>query len=673
MEYSKKDDATLLTKQSAPSMDNKGHSVVQYGSFNPAFLEHETDAPDKLSAPVPQDQSEGTTSLDIVDLSYTIKEHPGHWWHGSCLRKSRLKTVLHSLYMTFTKGEITALIGSSGSGKTSLLDVISGRAQGEVSGLVTYKKELCTRDTMKQVSSYVLQADRLLPTLTVKETLTYMAYLKLPGQLTSSEIDAKVQSVIADMGLQHVAESRIGGAVVRGVSGGEKRRITIGVQLLKDPEILLLDEPTSGLDAFTARQLVSSLAQLAHRGKLVILTIHQPRSDIFNLLDKVAILTIGRLAFNGKPDHLVSYFTSIGYPCPRNQNPCDVYVDITSVDRRSPGVEKSTSKKVQKLCDAFANSDLQTSLVKRLSVGLTYRKSDGAENNVGSKNEMPPWTRKMQCLLKRMYIHLWRDRGAFLGRFLMLPFFVPFILIFLGRLNTEQESIQNRLGLIYQATQVTAYVGMTHSIALFPVLRELFYREYQDGLYSTFTFLLAYCLHCLPFNMVTVTVFSSIFYWSAGMNNNDTLSFAAFVLVCLILVQFGETLTAGILGVFRNVPLANNTTALVFSASGLLASGLLRAVTNMPDFLEWAGYIAIHKYAAEIVVANEFHNLNFTCSHHSQQETQCLTTGDQYLKLFYRDALDNMSRNFGILAGYSVGGFVLSVLLFKARGLPTLH
>ncbi|RUS79955.1 hypothetical protein EGW08_012299 [Elysia chlorotica] len=136
----------------------------------------------------------------------------------------------------------------------------------------------------------------------------------------------QVQAVIELMGLKHVAESRIGGAMIRGVSGGEKRRISIGLQLLKDPEILLLDEPTSGLDSFTARNLVSTLANLAHKkGKLVLMSVHQPRSDIVNMLDKIAILTGGQLAYLGTPSQMVPYFTGIGYTCPLNENPCDIY------------------------------------------------------------------------------------------------------------------------------------------------------------------------------------------------------------------------------------------------------------------------------------------------------------------------------------------------------------
>ncbi|KAK3800296.1 hypothetical protein RRG08_062493 [Elysia crispata] len=100
--------------------------------------------------------------LSVVGITYTVKESPGHWWNGSFLRRAKLKQVLHNLTMTFNKGELTALIGASGSGKTSLLDVISGRAEGTVEGVVSYKHNQCRRAMMRQKASYVLQADRLL-------------------------------------------------------------------------------------------------------------------------------------------------------------------------------------------------------------------------------------------------------------------------------------------------------------------------------------------------------------------------------------------------------------------------------------------------------------------------------------------------------------------------------
>ncbi|XP_055879277.1 ATP-binding cassette sub-family G member 5-like isoform X1 [Biomphalaria glabrata] len=616
------------------------------------------------------DASQEAPSLNIIGLSYVVKERVGHWWTGSCCRSARTKVVLNNLCMTFATGELTALVGTSGSGKTSLLDVISGRSTGVTTGVVSYEGQQCTRKMMRQKSSYVLQADRLLPTLTVRETLTYMAYLKLPGHFKPSDINRKVQTVITDMGLNHVAENRIGGAIVRGVSGGEKRRITIGVQLLKDPDILLLDEPTSGLDAFTAHHLVQSLADLAHKGKLVIMSIHQPRSDIFRLLDKIAILTIGQLAFLGRPDQMVPYFTSVGYSCPVNQNPCDIYIDLTSVDRRTPDQEVKTLKRAKKLCAAFTNNEIYTEILKRITFGLSQYDSEETQGTVERVSKSPSYPRTFNCLLNRMNIHVWRNRGDCLGRFIFLPFFIPFIIMFLGRLGLNQESIQDRLGVIYQASQVPPYMGIVNGVALYPALRDLFYREYQDGLYSTLTFLGVYYVHCLPFNIISSLVFSGILYWSVGLNP-DLVSFGCFILVVVMLSQIGEMVTVSIMGVFRNIQLASNATTLIFSASGVVASGLLRTIENMPTVLQWASYIAVHKYSTAILVGNEFHGLKFTCP--EQAAEQCMMKGDNFINTYYPHALEHMTRNFIILGGYSTAVFILAFIVMKIRGIPTLH
>ncbi|GFO10245.1 ATP-binding cassette sub-family g member 5 [Plakobranchus ocellatus] len=416
--------------------------------------------------PAEKDAPQPTACLSVVGLTYTVKERPGHWWNGNFLRRAKPKQVLHNLCMTFNKGELTALVGSSGSGKTSLLDVIAGRAEGQVDGVVSYKHEQCTRTMMRQKASYVLQADRLLSTLTVRETLTYMALMKLPGNMTAKEIDKKVQTVIEDMGLRQVSDNRIGGTMIRGVSGGEKRRITIGVQLLKDPEILLLDEPTSGLDSFTARHLVSTLASLAHKGdKLVLLSIHQPRSEIFNMFDRIGILTTGQLAYLGPPSLMVPYFTDIGHPCPRNENPCDFYMDISSVDRRTAESERSTLRKAQSLCNAFSKSVLQESMIDKITSGLNYHYDDERDPSQPQQNQSPSLLRVFLCVLERMNLHLWRDRSNLVGRLLQLPFFVPFMIIFIGRLGFTMGSIQDRLGILYQGTQAPPYIGLTNAVA----------------------------------------------------------------------------------------------------------------------------------------------------------------------------------------------------------------
>ncbi|XP_067682300.1 ATP-binding cassette sub-family G member 5-like [Haliotis asinina] len=608
--------------------------------------------------------------VSIRDVSYTVKEWMGPWWKGACFRERRQRKVLKNISMLLESGKMTAIIGSSGSGKTSLLDVISCRGEGEVNGEICFRNRKCTRSLMKTYASYVMQADRLLPNLTVRETLRYTAYLKLPRSTSKADVEEKVQKVIMDMGLRNVADSRIGGAIIRGISGGEKRRVTIALQLLQDPEILLLDEPTTGLDSYTARYLVSNLADIAHRGKIVVLTIHQPRSDIFKLLDQVAILSLGELAYFGKVDDLVPYFTNLGYPCPKYANPLDEYIDVSSVDRRTPASEESTFKRVRHIVNTYAESETLNKM--RHSIADSFARSAVVKTGYWRGHMGAGNLRVLWVLLNRMNTNLRRDRSSFMWRLTMLPNFVLFVVIFLGRLQYNQKSVQDRTGLLYQCVSVPPWVSIVNVIGLFPSIREVYYRESRDGLYSSFTFLAAYALHVLPFCMISSAVFATLIYWISGMNSDPVL-FGEFLAVVFILHYGGELLTVSMMGLYFDPQLANNTTALICSASTVLASGFLRTLDNLPEPLKWLSWGTIQKYASEIYVANEFHNLNLTCEDSSKLVPCVFPNGERYLELFYPGALGHIKRNFGAITGFLAGFFLLACITYKVRGTPNLH
>ncbi|KAL8617304.1 hypothetical protein ACOMHN_061018 [Nucella lapillus] len=473
--------------------------------------------PSLCPTPNPRFVNEADTevaTLALQDVNYDVLYRTGRWWRGACFRHQHVKRVLRDVNMDFPTGQLIALVGSSGSGKTSLLDVIAHRGEGTVRGMMTYDRRRCTKEMMQQRMSYVIQADRLLPNLTVRETLTYTAYLKLPGYSQRGRIEDTVDSVINRMGLRAVADSRVGGAVVRGVSGGEKRRVTIAIQLLKDPDILLLDEPTTGLDSFTARHLVASLQQLARQGRLVILSIHQPRSDIAKLLDRTALMCQGQVLYYGPTTEMVPYFTELGYPSPTYANPLDTYIDVVSMDRRIMDSQLETSGRVQELQEAYRGSNLLAT-TKRLVAEQVRRRSHLPATSLAAtrSSKTPGWFRVFSTLTSRMNLNLYRDRRSFVSRCVMLPLFVPFIVVFLGRLKHTQSSIQDRMGLLYQSVQVPPYVGIINAVALFPQLRNHFYREGSDGLYSSATFVLTYTVHILPFVTVASVIFSSFVYW----------------------------------------------------------------------------------------------------------------------------------------------------------------
>lgn len=608
-------------------------------------------------------------NLNIQNLNYKVTEFVGPWWTGACLRRRKSKHVLRDISLQVKSGEITAILGNSGSGKTSLLDVIACRSTGTVSGKVCYNNVVCTRDVIQQRATYVMQADRLLPNLTVRETLRYTARLKLPGDTRTKVIERKVGEVIMQMGLKDVADCRIGGSIIRGISGGEQRRVTIAIQMLKDPDIVLLDEPTSGLDSYTARYLVSNLRDLSRRGKIVLLTIHQPSSDIFHMFDQIGIMSHGQMVYCGPAPKMIPYFTSLGYPCDKYTNPLDRYVDVASVDRRDKQRETESIERVESLVAAFKNSAIHLETIDQIS-SMVAKLFSASSYNGFSKQKGPSIWRVYKTLLGRMYTNLFRDRKDYFARIFLLPLFMVFILLFLGRLKHTQSSIQDRIGLLYQSSTVPPFMGIINSVALFKCLRDLYYRESRDGLYGTTTFLLAYAIHLIPFHIISTLIFSSVVYWATGMYPSAD-RFGLYCLVIFLLQFWGEMLCVTCMGIFMNPNLANSVTALLQAASVVIASGFLKNLASIVKPFQWLSWILMHKYTGEIFVANEFRDLTFDCE--LNVTVICLKNGNDYIDKYYPDAVDNMARNFGAVGTYAACTVILAILAFELRGLKNLH
>jgi ABC-type multidrug transport system ATPase subunit len=239
------------------------------------------------------------------------------------------RQILHAVSGAVLPGEVLVLMGPSGSGKTSLLSVVSGRAPRAVrtQGRVTVNGERFTKQAKRRVG-FVLQDDMLFETLTVQETLAFAAELRLPRSTTAAQRAARVEGVIAALGLSKCRGTIIGGWERRGISGGERKRVSIGHELLIDPALLLLDEPTSGLDATTALHLARTLRRLARGGRAVCSTLHQPSSRIFQQLDRLMLLADGHVLYYGAASAAVPWFSALGFPCPFGVNVADFILDL---------------------------------------------------------------------------------------------------------------------------------------------------------------------------------------------------------------------------------------------------------------------------------------------------------------------------------------------------------
>ncbi|KAG2543365.1 hypothetical protein PVAP13_9NG742000 [Panicum virgatum] len=261
-------------------------------------------------------------------------------------KKGSPREILGGISGSVSPGEVLALMGPSGSGKTTLLSILGGRAGGgAVEGCVSYNDEPYSKSLKRRIG-FVTQDDVLFTHLTVKETLTYAALLRLPRTMTRQQKKERAMDIIYELGLERCQDTMIGGSFVRGVSGGERKRVCIGNEILINPSLLFLDEPTSGLDSTTALRIVQLLHDIAEDGKTVITTIHQPSSRLFHKFDKLILLGKGSLLYFGKASEAMPYFQSIGCTPLIAMNPAEFLLDLANGNTNDVSVPSELDDKV---------------------------------------------------------------------------------------------------------------------------------------------------------------------------------------------------------------------------------------------------------------------------------------------------------------------------------------
>ncbi|XP_052195712.1 LOW QUALITY PROTEIN: ABC transporter G family member STR2-like [Diospyros lotus] len=276
-----------------------------------------------------------TGGIEFSGLTYTVmkkKQVNGSWVPQEA-------DLLHRITGYAPKGCITAVMGPSGAGKSTFLDGLAGRiASGSLKGRVSLDGAEMSPSLIKRTSAYIMQDDRLFPMLTVYETLMFAADFRL-GPISSSDKKQRVDKLIEQLGLSSSRNTYIGDEGARGVSGGERRRVSIGVDIIHGPSLLFLDEPTSGLDSTSAHSVIEKVHDIARSGSTVILTIHQPSSRIQLLLDHLIILARGQLMYQGSPKDVALHLGRLGRKVPKGENPIEFLIDvIQAYDQSELGV-----------------------------------------------------------------------------------------------------------------------------------------------------------------------------------------------------------------------------------------------------------------------------------------------------------------------------------------------
>uniref|UniRef100_A0AAR2LAM2 ABC transporter domain-containing protein n=1 Tax=Pygocentrus nattereri TaxID=42514 RepID=A0AAR2LAM2_PYGNA len=409
----------------------------------------------------------------------------------------------------------------------ALLDVIAGRKdpQGLKSGQVLVDGAVVT-SSLRLSSAYVVQNDVLMGTLTVRENLTFSANLQLsPADHSFSDKAMKVESVIQELGLKDCADTKIGTMFLRGVSGGEKKRCSIGMELITSPSLLFLDEPTTGLDSNTAHMIITLLHKLSRNGRTIIFSIHQPRYSIFQQFDHLTLLNKGEIIYAGSADKAISYFEGLGYKCDPFNNPADFFLDITN-GTLLPQADSAKSENMNggelvvsenPLAVKYRQSQLGCSVTEQLQELTEGLKSESRPASDKAQYATPFYYQLMLVSSRTVKNILRNPQTSYAQVFLNIFFGVLVGLIYYQIPNSLPEALQNRTGAFFFLV-INMVFGNLSAVELFISERVLFIHENSSGYYRTSVYFLSKVFaDLIPNRILPVFIFSAIPYFMMAL------------------------------------------------------------------------------------------------------------------------------------------------------------
>ncbi|KAJ0086639.1 hypothetical protein Patl1_08114 [Pistacia atlantica] len=544
---------------------------------------------------------------------------PIHLKQSRGLRRSDgEKHILHGTTGSVHPGEVLAIMGPSGGGKSTLLNILSGRIKLH-SGIITYNDQPFTKSLKKRIG-LVMQDDVVFPHLTVNETLTYAALLRLPNTLTTQQKKERASNVISELGLERCQNTLIGGKFVRGVSCGERKRVCIGNEILLNPSLLFLDEPTSGLDSTTALRIVQMLRDIAKGGKTVVTTIHQPSSRLFSEFDKLILLGRGSSLYSGKASEAMPYFSSIGCSPLIAMNPAEFLIDLANGN----------------INDKTFPSKIEANLLPG---------SQSYQNGGPSPSDVHEYL-----------VEAYEARGAKTEkRNVLKPVVVEGGMEMQEKLNCRESETtwcEQFLILLRRGLKERRHEYFS-SIFTFPQERAMLSKESSVDMYKLSAYFLARNTSDLPLDLILPVMFLVIVYLMVGLRPN----FAAFSLTMLtvflsIIASQGLGLVLG--AAFLDVKKAT-TLASVVVMTFMLSGGFF--VQHVPYFMTWVRYISFNYHSYRLLL-----KIQFNCSDSGRCDSP-----------FIRELrLDQGGLEVGALVAMILGYRLLAYLFLRRMNLQTM-
>ncbi|CAI5489995.1 unnamed protein product [Closterium sp. Naga37s-1] len=578
----------------------------------------------------------------------------------------KIRVILNEISGFARSGEVLAIMGSSGCGKTTLLDVLShriasaaasaGPLAGGRTGYIELGDKPTTDDLMRRISAYVMQDDLMYATLTARETLMFSAEMNLPRSFSYKEKQERVERLLELLSLQHAANTLIGNENLRGVSGGERKRVAIGAHIVHDPKILFLDEPTSGLDSSNAYRVVKILKDIALTSEsIVIMVIHQPSFRVLEQIDQLLMLSTGNMIFFGPPPHLPAFFDAFGTPVPKFANPTEFALELLeqlkstseaalmelvafaadwhrSRDHMAHAKTGRHAKPALLAAPGGGGDGEETDSGGGSGAGAHGRKgADGKKKFCGLAGKLGKkggkkgeeeeeeevvesghkgthryansWFREFYILFVRSGLMIIRNPLLYFLR-LMLLTVAGFLLASLFYKPTHDPQ-----GMLERLAYLSFIVAMlffcsADATPIFIMERNIFIRETSHNTYRASTYVVATMAVYIPLQALMAMTLTLESWWTVGLSGGfpGALFFATICFLCLFT---GNAIATFASSFFKNMILAY-ATVISTMAYFTLVSGFYIHRTSIPKFWIWLHYISPMKYAFEALVQNEF-------------------------------------------------------------------
>ncbi|XP_053616923.1 protein scarlet-like isoform X1 [Plodia interpunctella] len=606
-------------------------------------------------------------TLAWKDLSvYRKKKHQTSIWRSPTYEEVK---VLHGVSGIVSSGNLVALMGSSGAGKTTLLAAISRRDKSAMTGYLMLNGRLAGADLIARISGFVPQEDLSIEYLTVTEHMEFMARMMMDKRATKSQRTKRIQQLLGELGVMNCTKTQL-----KALSGGERKRVALAVQLLNDPPILFCDEPTTGLDSWAASAVVSRLQKLATNGKLVICSVHQPASGVFEMFHQVVLLANGRTAFHGTIEQADQFFGSLSYKCPVGFNAAEYFVSLLGLQLDK---ELESRERIRRICDEYQRSDIAADIDSR--VGDVQDENEYFNGEIDNKNEA---FERYLTLVKvnyfvQFYWLMWRNiqsikhnSSIWIAEFVLLLFVGLIISIpYMGHFDElDQRDIQNVQGLLYLTITETIFLFIYAVFITFPSEVPILLRETASGLYSPLPYYLSKMIFWIPRAVIEPVIYATLIFNVAGLHGGF-MGWLGFTFVCVLCANYANAYGSFLSAVFDSM----ETAALVsvpFDLIGTMFSGIYLNIGSASKYVSWIRYLSGFYYGVESISILQWDSIE-TIDCVNIPGIPCIRQGPEVLKRYGYEEGNYWRNCTALTVMYCIAHAIAFIMVVKrSRGTP---